>query len=49
VKYLNSSLFVAAVMTHAGTMMEAQTVNWVEMGSPSARYCMGMAYDEATK
>ena len=40
-------LFIAAsAMTH-GTI-EAQTVNWVEMGSPSARCCMGMAYDPAT-
>jgi hypothetical protein len=37
----------AAVITQVGTMA-AQTVNWVEMGSPSARCCMGMAYDEAT-
>jgi hypothetical protein len=47
-KYLNLSLLtVAAVMTQTGTMA-AQTVNWFEMGSPSARCCMGMAYDGAT-
>jgi hypothetical protein len=37
-----------AAITHAGKM-EAQTVHWVEMGSPSARCCMGMAYDQGTK
>jgi hypothetical protein len=37
---------VVAVMTH-GTV-DAQTVNWVELGQPSARCCMGMAYDGAT-
>jgi len=48
-KYLTSSLLIAAAaMAHAGTI-EAQTVNWVEMGSPSARCCMGMAYDAATQ
>ena len=47
-KYLNWPLLMAAVaMTQSGTMA-AQTVNWVEMGSPSARCCMGMAYDGAT-
>lgn len=41
--------FIAAVvMTQAGTL-EAQTVNWVPSGPPSARCCMGMAYDPATK
>lgn len=41
-------LFVAvAVMTHGG-LMSAQTVNWVEMGSPSARSSISMAYDGAT-
>jgi len=47
-KYSNLLLFMAAAaMTHAGAM-SAQTVNWVEMGSPSARDGMGMAYDEST-
>jgi hypothetical protein len=42
-------LFIAAVvMTHTGTL-DAQTVNWVPTGSPSARCCMGMAYDPATR
>jgi hypothetical protein len=48
-KYSNLLLFMAAAaMTHAGTL-GAQTANWVEMGSPSARCCMGMAYDPATR
>ncbi len=47
-KHLHQWILVAAVMAQAGTI-EAQTVNWVEMGSPSARSSMGMAYDWATK
>src|ERR1700691_2626869 len=48
-RYLNLSfLMAAAAITHAGTMA-AQPANWFEMGSPSARCCMGMAYDDATK
>jgi len=44
---LNRLILAAASMTQAGTMA-AQTVNWVEMGSPSARCCMSLAYDGAT-
>ena len=47
-KHLHQWILAAAVMTQAGTT-KAQTVNWVEMGSPSARSSMGMAYDWATK
>jgi hypothetical protein len=47
-KNMKQWILAAASMTQAGTMA-AQTVNWVEMGSPSARCCMGLAYDEATK
>ena len=43
---LRASLAIGAVMTPGA--VDAQTVNWVEMGSPSARCCMGMAYDGAT-
>lgn len=40
-------LFIAvAVMTRS--TLDAQTVNWAELGPPSARCCMGMAYDGAT-
>jgi len=38
---------IAAAMMTVG-MLEAQTANWVELGTPSARCCMGMAYDGAT-
>jgi hypothetical protein len=40
-------LFIAVVVMMHSTI-DAQTVNWVEMSSPSARCCMSMAYDEAT-
>ena len=40
---------IAAAMMTVG-ILEAQTANWVEVGSgsPSSRCCMGMAYDGAT-
>jgi hypothetical protein len=47
-QHLHQWILAAAVMTQAGTT-KAQTVNWVEMGSPPARSSMGMAYDWATK
>ena len=44
---LNQLILAAASMTQAG-VLAAKTVNWVELGSPSARCCMGMAYDPST-
>jgi hypothetical protein len=43
------ALVIAAAAMTLG-MIEAQTVNWVEVasGTPSARCCVGMAYDGAT-
>jgi len=46
-KHLNQLILAAALMTQAG-VLAAQTVNWVELGSPSARCCMSLAYDGAT-
>jgi hypothetical protein len=42
-------LFVAPSIMMCAGALEAQTVNWVATGSPSARSCMGMAYDGATQ
>jgi len=47
-KHLKLWILAAALMTQAG-VMAAQTVNWVELGSPSARTGMSLAYDASTK